>query len=804
LITAPQLIRMNSKTIFPLIKLIKVSLILFISFQINAQDVVQNMDDLISDGNYHEAIKIGKNLSHDQSDNPELNFKIGYCYMKTVLKKELAIPYLLKSAQGYEQNNSKSEMAILTNFYLGQAYHKNYEFEKALKVLIPLHERVSNKNMLEAINEEIEQCKVGIELKKRPVEMQVVNLGKTINSSYSEHSPVISADESVMIFTSRRKPANNIEIKPDGQYHEDIYLSRFDGAEWETPVSISKNINTKAHEASIGISADGQELFIYSEADGGTILSSKLEGKIWSKPHKLGNEINTRWRETHASISADGRYLYFTSDRPGGHGGLDIYVSKRERNGNWGKPENLGPVINTSNDEESPFIHFDGSTLYFSSKGHPTMGGYDIFYSKKRYTGNWTKPENIGYPVNTTENDAFFVTNPNGKRAYYASYKENGLGSTDIYTIELPESEDKNVVVVNGEIIVCSEYREMVDIEVIDEETNDILGTYHPNSRSGEFLFVLKKGKKYEIIFKVGGHKAYTENFDIDINDTYKLISLSIDVTKRPPCRGGADITENVEISEEVDANGVSNEVIANRSIAQLKDENDISKTYVENIMYRKNNAEYTYFKYNLNRLAGYLKKHRDCRIEIVGYADTQGSEAYNLRLSWRRAKFIYWYLLKKGANRNQLTYRGDGEKNQITVNKFENGSYIDRSLVYNRRVEFKVLEDNYKGLIINQFNIPKIYRTNENIIHRNNLSAYHGKYTIQLGAYRLPASPDRYNKLSDIKIFFTGKYYLYTYGVFDSKKAAEDELIDVRAEGYKTAYVREIMHYFPTELSKE
>ena len=792
---------MNSINIFRLIKLAQVLLIIFISFQINSQDAVQNIDDLISDGNYDEAIKIGKNLSNIQSNDPDLNFKIGYCYMKTVLKKELAIPYFLKSVKSFEKNNPKSEMSILANFYLGQAYHKIYQFEKALETLIPLSEKVSNKDMLIAIDKEIEQCRVGIELKKNPVEMQVINLGKNINSSYSEHSPVISADESVIIYTSRRKPANDAEIKPDGQYHEDIYLSKFDGAEWETPVSISKNINTPdSHEASIGISADGQELFIYSEADGGTILSSKLEGEVWSKPHKLGNEINTRWRETHASISADGKYLYFTSDRPGGHGGLDIYVSKKKEDGDWGNPENLGTEINTSNDEESPFIHFDGTTLYFSSKGHPTMGGYDIFYSKKNYSGNWTKPLNIGYPVNTTENDAFFVTNPNGNRAYYASYQEDGHGSTDICMIALPKSEDKNVVVVNGDIAVCDEYRGKVDIEVIDEETKIILGSYQPNSMSGEFLFVLKKGKKYEAIFKVDGQKAYTESFDIAINDDYQVISLSIDLTNRAPCNGNRIVETTEEIEKEDSTVDFSDDILGKGITEEVEGLNNISKTYVENIMYRRNNAEFTYFKYNLNRLAGYLKKHRDCKVEIVGYADTQGAEAYNLRLSWRRAKFIYWYLLKKGAHKNQLTYRGDGEKNQITANKFENGGYIERSLVYNRRVEFKILADSSNGLIINELNIPDFYRTTELLSKNSQLTAFQGKYTIQLGAYSLPASPDRYNKVNGIKVYFTGKYYLYSYWTFDSKEEAESKLKEVKAFGYKTAYVREISDYISSE----
>ena len=291
-----------------------------------------------------------------------------------------------------------------------------------------------------------------------------------------------------------------------GEYDENIYISYSeDGGPWTTPVSIGDNINTADHEASIGVSVDGQKLLIYKSEEEGSIYVSDLVGDVWSKPKKLGSTINTKGRETHASLSADGTKLYFTSDRKGGYGGLDIYVSYRLLNGQWGEAKNLGPGINTAQDERAPYIHPDDITLYFSSKGHGGLGGFDIFSSQLNEFGTWTKPENIGYPINTSSDDIFYITSADRQRSYYTSSKEAGFGETDLYIIGLEEAEVANITIMTGKVYICRGILPEVSITVMDAKTDEVVGIYTPNSKSGKFLFVLNKGGRYNVIFEADG-----------------------------------------------------------------------------------------------------------------------------------------------------------------------------------------------------------------------------------------------------------------------------------------------------------
>ncbi len=771
-------------------KLSLIFIFFFSTFQAFSQNNQEQIDELISERNFDEAIQLCKAFLEDEPDNPSLNFKLGYCYMNTPLKKTKAIPYLKKSVDVYEQTENSSAMALEANFYLGHAYHKNYEFEKSTKILQQLREKIDNKEMLEAIDEEIVECKTGINLISSPVNLQVTNIGESINTSFADHSPVVSADESVIIFTSRREHLKGEALEPDGQPNEDIYISEFDGQSWSEPRSISENINTSAHEASIGISADGQELLIYKDADGGTILSSRLIGNEWSIPQNLGDNINTRWRETHASISADRHYLYFTSDRPGGYGGLDIYVSEKNDNGTWGKAENIGPTINTPKDEEGPFIHHDGVTLYFSSKGHATMGGFDILWSKKNEFGTWSMPVNMGYPVNTTENDAFYVMTPDGKRAYYASYREDGIGSTDIFMMGMPEAEEKPLTVVKGVVRVCKSDAANVSILVYDQATSEIVGLYKPNSITGKYLFILTRGKNYQASYRINGMEVHSEDFNIDNNADFQVLYKPIQINNGSPC------DEVVGIETKDDSIMVASMFAKN--IEELP-----GKTYVENIMFRINNSEITYFKQNLDKLAAYLIQNPETKIEIIGYADTQGPETYNLKLSEKRAHSVNQYLLQNGVKRDQLTYRGDGEKKQITINNYKDGSYVWQSLPYNRRVEFSVINDKTNNLVIKQFNIPEPYLIDKGNIENVDFSDYEKKYTIQLGAYSKPISVERFRNLKNIQVYFTGKYYLYAFGEFDSKDLANNELKSLKEHGYKDAFTRKISYYFPKKLKQ-
>lgn len=497
----------------------------------------------IEKGDFPSALVIYKELLAEQPDNANLNFKLGFCYLNTVLEKNKAIEYLEKAVTDIEKDadvGNPEELAapIEAWYFLAKAYHHNYQFQKAMDILDSLKRAIPNyrKEFTENIDELYEYCRNGLELMKYPIQMQITNLGGIINTEYDEHSPVFSADESILIFTSKRKSDVHKLQTEDGQYYEDIYITqKLEDGQWTPPMPISPKINTPGHEASIGLSPDGQELYIYRDEStlwnprDGNIYVSYLKGDDWTIPEKLS--INTKYNENHASISADGQELFFTSDRPGGYGGMDIYVTKRLPNGQWGIPINLGPKINTAKDEISPFIHPDGVTLFFSSKGHNSMGGFDIFYAIRDEKGEWNTPTNMGYPINTPNDDAFYVPTPDGVRAYYASQQTGGIGRNDLYMITLPKSEEKMLTVMTGYITMGNNMLpDNVSITVTDEQTGKLVGTYTPNSKTGKYLFILKSGKRYLITVESDIFLPYTEILDVADSIAYQKIERPINL----------------------------------------------------------------------------------------------------------------------------------------------------------------------------------------------------------------------------------------------------------------------------------
>ncbi|OFX58525.1 MAG: hypothetical protein A2046_05520 [Bacteroidetes bacterium GWA2_30_7] len=503
------------------------------------KDIYFNAESLLDAGNYKEAVINYQELLKMQPNNANICFKIGYCYVNTILEKDKSIQYLETASKNisdkYNGDSEKEKNAPVDVLYwLGKAYHVNYKFEEAIKILNEYKPKIEieNKDLISEVDKTINYCKNGLELIKNPVTFNITNLGSGINTEFSEHSPVFSADESVLIFTSKREGTTGGKKFENGEFYEDIYISnKKENGTWSTPNTAGVNINTSENEATIGLSIDGQTLFIYKDDNGdGNIYYSVLNGEEWSIPEKFGPTINTKSRETHASISADGNYIYFTSERKGGYGGLDIYVVKRLPGGGWGDAQNLGTKINSPFNEEGPFIHPDGVTLFFSSEGHNSIGGYDIFYSViDNETRLCTEAKNIGYPINTAENDVFYVPTPDGKRAYYASYQANGVGSSDLYLITLSESEEKQLTVISGVIEKNDKSIRNVNIVVTNLKDKTVVGNYTPNSKTGKFLFILTPGD-YNVLYESDDKLYYSENIKVEEGSAYKQINKAINL----------------------------------------------------------------------------------------------------------------------------------------------------------------------------------------------------------------------------------------------------------------------------------
>ncbi len=496
---------------------------------------VQLTEEFIDGDIFIESIDFYERFLYENPNDPDFNYKMGFALLNTKGREKESIKYFKKAKNNFNKPATLNRY-VESSFQLARAYRASYLFIAALQELANLRPIVEkNPDVLAVIDREIFKCESGKRLFENKIKFEITNLGDSINSEFQDHSPVISADESVLIFTSRRPNGWDEEIDEDGNYNEDIFISEKVDGHWTKAKGI-KNINTKNHEASCGLSVDGQTLFIYKADDYGSIWQSTLENGEWSKPVKLGPNINTEDRETHASMSADGKYLYFTSDRPGGFGGLDIYVSEKMKNGMWGPARNLGEGVNTKYNEEGPYIHPDGKTLYFSSKGHENLGGYDIFKSEKTQFGTWKPAENIGYPINTVGDDIFYTPTADGQHAYYSSRRSPDASDNDIFLIKLDSVKRSDITVMIGSVFTkcSSQIPKNVRITVKDTETEE---EYHikPNSKNKRFIFIAKWGKTYNIAVSVNNEIIFTDKVSISPDNApkmmkYKTIRLDPDV----------------------------------------------------------------------------------------------------------------------------------------------------------------------------------------------------------------------------------------------------------------------------------
>ncbi len=484
---------------------------------------VQLTEEFIEGNIFEASIDFYERFLIDNPNDADFNYKMGFALLNTTGREKESIKYFKKAKTFFNKRKTLSHY-VESSFQLARAYRASYLFVAALQELAELRSVVEkNKDLLAVIDREIFKCESGKRLFENKIKFEITNLGDSVNSEFQDHSPVISADESVLIFTSRRPNGWDEEIDDDGNYNEDIFMCEKIDGHWTKAKGI-KNINTKNHEATCALSVDGQTLFIYKADDYGSIYQSSFENGEWTTPVKLGPNINTEDRETSASISADGKYLYFTSDRPGGFGGLDIYVSEKMKNGMWGPPRNLGEGVNTKYNEEGPFIHPDGKTLYFSSKGHENLGGYDIFKSEKTQFGTWTKAENIGYPINTVGDDVFYTPTADGQHAYYSSRRNSGAGDNDIFLITLDSVKRADITVMIGSVFAkCSpDIPKEVKITVKDAESGE---EYHikPNSKNKRFIFIAKWGKTYNISVSVNGDIVFTDKVSISADNAPKI-----------------------------------------------------------------------------------------------------------------------------------------------------------------------------------------------------------------------------------------------------------------------------------------
>ena len=491
------------------------------------------------------------------------------------------------------------------------------------------------------------------------VKITITNLGKTINTLYPEYAPVISADGEMLVFTSRR-PVTEKEIKKAKMSMENVYLSNYDAKKkkWADAVRLSSPVNQEGrHNSAIALSNDGQQMLLYrdDESGNGDIYESHLMGVSWTSPIKMDEPVNSKNHESSASISPDGRTIYFVSNRKGGQGGRDIWMCKLNNDNKWVNAENLGSIVNTTEDEEGVFIHPDGKTLYFSSKGHNSTGGYDIFKTTNE-NGKWTESKSMGVSINTIDDDLYFVLAANGQTGFYSSAKPGGLGDKDIYEIHFtplkPKKEKEAVgpqlTLLKG-IITDEDSKAPLeaDIEIIDNVKNQTITTIKSNGSSGKYLVSLPSGKNYGIIVKVKGYLFHSENVDIPYSAGYQEIVKDVQLKK-------------LEVGKSI----VLNNIFYDFDKATFRSES----------------------MSELERLVQLLNENPTLTIELSSHTDDKGTDEYNQKLSQLRAQSVVDFLINKNIDKQRLVAKGYGETVPVATNDTEEGRQ------QNRRTEFKIL----------------------------------------------------------------------------------------------------------------
>lgn len=496
----------------------------------DAQTQRYRADKLFEIKNYAAASKIYEELIAKGIKDAGILYKAGASLIESreIQQQLKAIPYL-----EYAYQNQNEEVPKEIDYYLGIGYHKAGNVNKAITHYDAYKKQLKETDRLahNAVEKYYLQAQNALIQMSQEKDYKIYRLEAPINSEYTEYNPVVMADESMMAYTALRP--DNSKSRSSKELVELIYLSYKENGKWTTPQPL--DIGSKTNIGTAGLSADGQQMivFISSGNNTGSLYTIEKNGNKWSSPSPLGPSINSGYLESTASITPDGKTIYFASNRRGGMGGMDIYKVEKQANGTWGEAQNLGPEINTADNEDAPFIHPGGKTLFFTSDGLGTIGGKDIFKSELK-GGKWSKPENMGYPVNTVADDSYFTLTADGTKGFFSSDRPGGLGGQDIYAFDMPaQSGSVPLTLIKGRILAGEDAVPVpTKINVIDISSGEKIDyVYNPDKQTGNYLIIFPPGKNYDMIIEAEGFLPYTININIPDQDyfyeLYQQINLS-------------------------------------------------------------------------------------------------------------------------------------------------------------------------------------------------------------------------------------------------------------------------------------
>jgi outer membrane protein OmpA-like peptidoglycan-associated protein/tetratricopeptide (TPR) repeat protein len=539
-----------------------------------------------------------------------------------------------------------------TYFQLAQMEMATGEYAEAMEHFNKFLERKRiNPQTRAKAEQQLKNSEFGAKAVKNPVPFNPTNMGPNVNTPDYEYFPVLTADGQTLVFTRNKRRSEAMD------YQEDFYISLLNKeGQWGQAMNIGDPINTDDNEGAQTMTADGQQLFFTGcNRKGGLgscdIYRSLREGRSWSRPENLGQPVNSNKWESQPSISSDGNTLYFSSNRAGGKGGSDIWVTQLGTNGVWSEPRNLGDSINTDGAEETPFIHPDGRTLYFTSNGHVGLGGKDIYVVRMKSDGSWSTPKNLGYPINTWQDEMGLFVDASGALAYFASDREGGVGNLDIYSFPLYEAvRPVPVTYVKGLVKDINTKRPLgAKFELIDLSTSKTVIESRSDRVTGDFLVCLPVDRDYALNVSKDNYLFYSENFSLkERASVNKPFTMNVDL-------------QPIEFGKTV----VLRNIFFNTASFELKPEST---------------AE-------LEKLLAFMNSNPKIAIEIGGHTDNVGQRADNQLLSENRAKAVFTYLKDRGVMESRMQFKGYADLVPVDTNDTPEGR------ANNRRTEFTVRE---------------------------------------------------------------------------------------------------------------
>jgi outer membrane protein OmpA-like peptidoglycan-associated protein len=597
--------------------------------------------------NYSEAVKLLSQALKTDDGFIEAWLLLGQVYTDANLTE--------KSIEAYKKAISLNPiffppvyyLVALNEFSIGQYQSARDHMEAFLNTGYRSEELISNANRV------IENCIFSIHSIANPVPFEPVNLGPNINTIYDEYWPSLSADESVLVFTAQIPvDESNPEVFMNRQ--EDLFYSEFKDGQWQPAVNAGYPPNTEKNEGAQAISANGKILFFTAcnREDGigrCDLYVSEKKGNQWTIPANLGQPVNTSGNEKQPSVSADGRMLYFVSDRGGGKGGYDIWISRRNDDGTWQEAVNAGDSINSPDDEQSPYIHPDNHTLYFSSTGWPGLGRYDIYLSRKDDSDRWQSPINIGYPINSWNNEEGLIVNAQGNKAYFSSDRLSGQGRDIFEFVLYNEVRPVKVSYMKGKVYDAETLQRLqARFELIDLNTGNLVMESSSEPGTGEFLVCIPAGTDYALSVSKKGYLFYSDHFSL--KDVYERNEPYLKDVPLYPIKVGQSII-------------------------------------LKNVFYAYNSWELMeQSRVELNKVVQLMNENPTLEVEISGHTDNTGTPEYNLGLSDRRAASVTNYLSGNGISPERMTAKGYGLTRPLTTNETEEGRAA------NRRTELKIL----------------------------------------------------------------------------------------------------------------